>query len=128
MRPIKITAANAEKISEAVAAIEGNRVSIRTLHWHSIASAVEDIEKDLSRRLYKKDWIGLTISADTHAQKFPNSYKGTPESTHFTIERRASGWFLTDVCRSRCGSVEYSIDLGGCGDLLVEFAEKNFCK
>ena len=128
MRPIKITAANAEKISEAVASVEGNRVSIRTLHWHSIAWAVEDVEKDLSRRLYKKDWLGLRIGVNPHAQTFPGAYKGNPESTQFVIERRASGWFLTDVCRSRCGSVEYSIDFGGCGDLLVEFAEKNFCK
>lgn len=34
---------------------------------------------------------GCKVKVNAHSQSFPNSYKGRPESTHFTIEFTKSG-------------------------------------
>ena len=48
----------------------------------------------------KKAMEGITIRADLNAQKFPNAYKGRPESTIFEAEYKAGGWRVTSVVRA----------------------------
>lgn len=52
-----------------------------------------------------KKWLpGIRISVDVNAQNFPGTYKGIPESTCFTAERRSTGWVLVKVARAMCAS------------------------
>lgn len=96
---MKINVTNTEKLRAAIDAVEGSRVSARTLYPHDVQRAVDDIEKRLSGMMLKKDWLGAAFCVDVHAQDFPNAYKGRPESTIFTVQRFASGWFITDIRR-----------------------------
>jgi hypothetical protein len=96
---MKINVSNKEKINTAIKGFEGNLVSVRTLDADMVESMVERIEEKLSCLLLKKDWINLRFKVDYHAQSFPGSYNGTPESTQFTLERFRSGWFVVDINR-----------------------------
>lgn len=95
---MKINVTATEKLSAAIKTAQG-RASARTIDAEEIKSEVKRIEIALSRILNKKDWVGAVFNIDINAQSFPGAYNGTPESTHFTLERFASGWFVTDVSR-----------------------------
>lgn len=96
---MKINVASTDKLTAAIAAVEGSRVSARTITSEDVTKAVAQIEKRLSGMMLKKDWAGAAFCVDVHAQDFPNAYKGRPESTIFTVQRFASGWFVTDIRR-----------------------------
>jgi hypothetical protein len=99
---MKINTNNKEKLNAAIKEAEGPRASTRTINADDIRTMVETIEKRLSSMLLKRDWKGLRFYCDPHAQSFPASYNGTPESTQFMLERGTSGWFVTGIERSRC--------------------------
>ena len=66
--------------------------------------AVKEVEKTLG--IPKKHMVGIRVRCDLHAQKYPNAYKYTPESTQCSLERCPSGWYITDVERWRTGGTE----------------------
>ena len=97
---MKINIAATDKLTAAIAAVEGPRVSARTIDAEDIQYAVSStIEKLLAKLLSKKDWRGLKFAVDLHAQIFPAAYRGSPESTQFIVERGANAWFVTSICR-----------------------------
>lgn len=49
----------------------------------------------------KKEMEGVKI-VYTGAEKFPNAYKYTPESTHFTATYHGGFWRLERVYRDKC--------------------------
>ena len=98
---MKINTINTEKVNSAIIEVEG-RVTARTTTADDIKGLVEDIEKQLSSLLNKKDWKGLKFRCDDIAQSFPSSYKYSPESIHVVLERGAAGWFITELHRSFC--------------------------
>ena len=97
---MKININNADKLTTAINAAEGAKVSARTISAVDIQTVTREIERNLSTRLLKKDWQGLVFRCDPHAQSFPGAYRGLPESTHFALERGASAWFVTSIGRS----------------------------
>lgn len=97
---MKINARNKEKINAAIKKSEGSRVTSRTLDADMIESTIERIEKRLSSLLSKKDWVKLRFDVDYHAQSFPGSYNGSPQSTQFIVERFSSGWFVVEIGRN----------------------------
>jgi hypothetical protein len=99
---MKINATDAEKMNEAIAAAEG-RATARTVYAEDVEIAIKSIEKKLSILLLKKDWKGLRFAVDTNAQNFASSYKYTPYSTHFVLEKGATAWFVTEIYRAPCG-------------------------
>lgn len=99
---MKINAANVTAINEAIAAVQGPRCTVRTIDANHIARDIKLIEDRLSGLLAKKDWQGLEFVCEPHAQSFSGAYKGTPESTGFTLTRGATGWFVTGIYRGRC--------------------------
>lgn len=100
---MKINTTNTEKLNAAIQQVEGPRVSARTIDADDIRNLIETtIEKRLSSMLLKKDWKGLRFYCDPHAQSFPGSFKGIPQSTQFTLERGARGWFVTGIERASC--------------------------
>jgi len=100
---MKINTNNATKIGAEIDRAEG-RATKRTITHEMIIDETKSIEKRLSTLLPKKDWKGLSFDCDPHAQSFPSAYKYTPESTSVTLERGASGWFVTSISRTVCSS------------------------
>ncbi len=104
MNQMKINTNNTNKLNSAIDQVEGDRCSVRLIDADTIAQHVAEIETMLCKILYKKNWAGLKFNIDPNAQDFPNAYKGKPESTQATVERTASGWFVTELKRDRCCS------------------------
>lgn len=88
--------ANKEKIADIIRTAEG-RATARTITYGDITRAIAELEKSLG--IAKKNMTGIAADIDYNAQDFPRAYKYTPESTHFTVTRKASGWDLTSVFR-----------------------------
>ena len=125
---IRINANNIDKINAAIAAAEG-RAKARCITADDIHRMINEIEASLIKRMYKKDWAGLEFSIDPHAQSFPGAYKGTPESTQFTMLRTASGWFVTNIRRRECQgptSRIYCRNMPEKAEALVKFAKENW--
>jgi len=102
MKPIRITADNRPAIKAALDAANGLARTHTCLH----ASYVEDAASDAEAKLHA---LGITKSRRQGAayrvisgDVLPNAYKYSVIRTRFRIERRASGWFLTDVTAVEC--------------------------
>lgn len=125
---MKINLKDREKVQKALDDAQ-SRARVRTVDYADVLKAVEKAEERLSQILLKKDWIDLEIHCDPNSQKFPNAYKGRPESTHFVIKRFSTGWFLTNVERYDCNETQTKYYFHGIdkkSDQLVEFAKKSF--
>lgn len=95
---IKVTDVTA--VIEAIEKAEGNRVYMRRISHSDIVYALEAVERRLS--LPKKYMNGIEVHVDVHAQRFPNCYKGTPDSTHFTAVYKSNGWRIMSIFRDKC--------------------------
>ena len=94
---IKITESNESKIVEALKAVNGNA----TEHTYTTLGAIKGVmwraERELeSLGLLKKLWTGAKYVSDS-GEAMPNAYKYSRKATQVTIQRFASGWFLTAV-------------------------------
>ena len=87
---------NLAKLNAAIKEAEG-RATARTIDAETIFKCAAHIERVLG--IPKVKMIGIVANVDYHSQNFPNAYKYTPESTHFTMEYTKSGWVLLDVSR-----------------------------
>lgn len=94
---IKINPSNSEKIDAAIRTAEG-RASVRQISAKLIITVADGIAARLA--IPKKAMVGIRVEADPNAQQFPNAYKYTPESTHFTMIYKPGGWYLTDIMRA----------------------------
>ncbi|MFT6908027.1 MAG: hypothetical protein ACJAS1_004715 [Oleiphilaceae bacterium] len=89
----QINVANIDKVKKSLCKINKPN-QVRLLSDSNLLEYLELIEKKLSKILNKQDWKGLRFNVDPFAETFPSSYKGTPTSTQFQLERRSSGWFV----------------------------------
>lgn len=87
------------------------RSTARKITYKDIVRALEEVEEHITRFSTKTDAIGTVVHVDWNAQKFPNAYKYTPESTHFDAELKSGGWKITKIYRSICGTCLYKLDL-----------------
>ena len=99
---------NIERINEAIKQAEG-RAKERKIRYENIDHAIFVIEKKLD--IPKVAMLGIVVDIDYNAQKFPNAYNYTPESTHAVIKKTASGWNLIDVHRGICRTRKYVVTL-----------------
>lgn len=74
------------------------RASVRTIDAEEVIRHLCAVSDNLD--ISKKAMEGITIRADLNAQKFPNAYKGRPESTIFEAKYKAGGWRVTSVARA----------------------------
>lgn len=93
---IRICKENENKLQEALNAVQW-RSRERTITTTDIICGVKDVEDTLG--IPKKAMIGVKVVSDQCCQNFANSYRYTPYSTQYGMERTASGWFLTWVER-----------------------------
>jgi len=87
-------------LENAIKEAEG-RATLRTIQAKTILIVLNDIDYRFAFAS-KKSREGLKINVDYNAQDFPNAYKYTPESTHFTAEYKNGSWRITGVYRDRC--------------------------
>lgn len=88
------------KLTAAIKGAEG-RASARTATAKGILSTLEKIEDKIG---VKKALNGTTVKWDC-GQKFPNAYKGRPESTHWTAEYKNGHWNILMITRDTCPNV-----------------------
>lgn len=131
MTTTKTTRINVEANDKLIAAIDAaeGKAKVRCICAGDVQRMVREIEEALHTRLYKKDWAGLRFSCDCNAQSFPGAYRGRPESTHFELERTASGWFVTRIMRNDCRSPKNRIichNMKDKAEALIGFASENW--
>ena len=126
---MRINLNNDMKLNDALCTVQHKRINARCISRLSMRMEISHLENRLSRILFKKDWRGLVFRIDIHASNFPNAYKGTPDSTHFTVERGASGWFVTWIGRNCTRSAAQRIipaNLETKSDLINEYMQTKF--
>lgn len=107
-KPIKITEANAERINEYIAGIEG-RSRERCVTYEMLVRDLDKIERSLG---IPKKWLeGISGSIDHHAQTFPRSYRYTPLSTVVYFERRNNAWYFLGCDRDPCAAPGHAVKL-----------------
>ena len=89
----------ADPIRTAIKSAEG-RATARTITAEKMLYALIQVEKKLD--ITKKAMDGIKVTIDINSQSFPNAYKYTPESTHFSAEYKNGSWRLTDIYRAEC--------------------------
>ncbi len=100
-KKMKINVKNTEKINIALDDMQ-SRARVRLTTAIDVSETIKIIEDRLIvLRVPKKAWVGIKIT-NRMLEQFPGAYKGHPESTHFTVERFSSGWFLTSTERDWC--------------------------
>lgn len=107
---IRICKENEDKLQEALNAVQWKSKE-RTITTTDIICSVKDVEDTLG--IPKKYMTGIKVASDQCCQNFPNSYRYTPYSTQYGMERTSSGWFLTWVERrptKRAGN-QYNLEL-----------------
>jgi hypothetical protein len=97
MKSIKITTENLVPIQIALNAANGNSKA----HTLCCSAEVLDVANDAERRLTalvgsKKYMVGGKATYRS-GEALPNAYKYPRHTTRLSIERRSSGWYLTDV-------------------------------
>ena len=90
---------NNKRIEEALSVVQ-KRASAMKIDLYEVYSAINRVEDKLG--ISKKNMVGVIVDVDYFAQHFPNAYRGTPQSTQFTMERTNSGWVITNIERKRC--------------------------
>lgn len=97
---IKVNEANLEKIQTALDEVQG-RCKERIVTAKRVMKSCEEIEEYFG--ISKKAMTGLVVNVDVHAEKYARAYKYTPRSTQYTLERRASGWYVYNIGREITG-------------------------
>ena len=86
------------ELSQLIADAEG-RAHVRRLTVDDVLDAVGKVPTAIR----KKSLVGCIVKDyDPNAQSFPGAYKGIPDSTKASLIYRPSGWYLTEIRRSRC--------------------------
>jgi|SRR5699024_4121633 len=91
---MKINITNTDKINATLAEVNGKSESHTFTDAYEIRSVAERAEKKLAI-LLKKSWKGARVQAES-GEALPNAYKYSRRTTMITLERCASGWFMTD--------------------------------
>jgi hypothetical protein len=97
MKSIKIITENLVPIQIALNAANGNSKA----HTLCRSADVLDVANDAERRLTalvgsKKHMVGCKATYRS-GEALPNAYKYPRHTTRLSIERRSSGWYLTEV-------------------------------
>lgn len=99
---IKVDERNKDKIEDVLAKANGKAVT-HTMWWFTeVDAAARSFEKALEDHfLLKKDRAGAVCKFRPSGKNLAKSYNFGAITTEITLERRASGWFLTNAIRSR---------------------------
>ncbi len=100
MKAIKFTAANSEKINAILTQVNGKATDHT---YNKFTDMVADCNNQIARTENlvggKKYAIGIKIMVES-GYSVKSAYKYTRIGTQITLECRASGWFITNICRA----------------------------
>ena len=108
MKEILVKESNRERIESAIKDAQG-KATARTIDFDDILKDIKEIEYTLG--IAKKYMLGIKADIDHNAQDFPKAYKYTPESTHYMLVRKTSGWAITGICRRRTRGSKHTYNL-----------------
>lgn len=112
-KKIKIDLLNdttSEKISSLIHEIQ-KKSHVRKITYLSIKDVCRDLNTYLHNHLGipKKYMNDIIIYVDYNNSVFPKSYKGIPESTHFTLVYKNGFWYVIDMSRNKTSTDKYFI-------------------
>lgn len=100
MKPIRITHTNRALIEAALLAANGRAEEHCYTFAHQVERQTQYAEAKLTAlNVPKREWAGASFSV-TSGAPVSNAYgkkTSTRRATRLTVERRATGWFLTNV-------------------------------
>ena len=103
MKPIKLKRENEQKIDAALATVNGKARTHSYGSMWDLTMVADKADRMLAGYgIPKKQWVGAAVTA-VSGDRVPNAYnrKGhTRIATKVTLERRATGWFLTEIGRT----------------------------
>lgn len=104
----KINVNNTAKIQDFINEVQ-QLARVRRIDAQDVQVAAVQAEAYLDELMGMKDRNGIALDdINLHAQTFASSYKGTPESTYFSLIRGSKDWFLTRVWRQTCGQKRHA--------------------
>lgn len=98
---------NRLKIEELLAFAQ-NRCTQRLLTFDRMAEILSSVEKELSISKAKMKGISITY---TGAERFPASYRYSPECTSFDAKHDGKLWHITDIHRMVCPNRNENLSL-----------------
>lgn len=79
------------------------RARVRTINAREVVRYLHNLEAHLN--ITKKALDGTSLRLDKYGSvRFPNAYKGTPESTIIEATYKSGSWRVTDIRRDRTGA------------------------
>ena len=97
MKAIKVSAPNSAAIEAALHQSNGRADTHTYTDFAEIADLAATAERELLRIVGAKKDLPGAIFVSTSGTAVANAYKYSRQATRVTLERRATGWFLTDV-------------------------------
>jgi len=98
MKPIKITKDNHAAIEATLGAVNGRASSFAITGYWQVQKVADAAESRLET-LPKAERVGA-MAAHVPDGPAAKAYKYSAASTRLTLERRATGWFLTEIART----------------------------
>jgi hypothetical protein len=100
MKPIKFVEANAKKIDLILNAVNGRASDHTYCKFSDFESDAESIILRAEKLLGGKKYSVGAKAVIESGGSVPNAYKYSRVGTRISLECRASGWFITDICRT----------------------------
>jgi len=97
MKSIKITTENLVPIQIALNAANGKSTAHTLCRSADVLDVAEDAERRLMALVGSKKYMVGGKATYRSGEALPNAYKYPRHTTRLSIERRSSGWYLTDV-------------------------------
>lgn len=97
MKPIKISAENAQTIETTLRAGNGRATAHTWTSYGSILDLANEAEQALENHLIPKAMRSGATCTKSSGGYLANAYNNTAIQTTATIERRSSAWYLTEV-------------------------------
>lgn len=106
---IRVMDTNKGKIEAALDSVNGRSDTHCYTTYSEIVEIVEHAERQLAALLPQRTYRAGAKYVSESGGSVPHSYRYARTTTHVTVERSASGWFLVGVCRSslwpnQCGT------------------------
>ena len=99
MKATIISETNKARIEKEIESAQ-EKARTRKINFQDILYAIKRI--DVKLNITKKAKEGVRVSVALHADKYPNAYRGIPESTHFLLVFKGGKWRLADIYRFSC--------------------------
>jgi hypothetical protein len=97
MKSIKITTENLVPIQIALNAANGNSKAHTLCRSAEVLDVADDAERRLTALVGVKKYMAGGKATYRSGEALPNAYKYPRHTTRLSLERRPSGWYLTDV-------------------------------